>query len=190
MINFVDELDLNDLISDVNQNLYVMKEKFLNLCPWWFMALLIAFVTTACADSEMEKKLDGTWRFSQTETEDGVTTKMTETITYNASDHTMNASINLKVISPVHIDMATISYSGTWKATSDKVIAEVDENSVRFDFSDILDSSDRAEMRSEFKSGMTEGDYIDGGAILSISEDSFRLKDEEDGSIYNYTRVR
>ncbi|MDE6271911.1 MAG: hypothetical protein K2M31_02770 [Muribaculaceae bacterium] len=158
-----------------------------------FVAMLFMVVLSSCgSNSEMEKKLDGKWECTKYEEEDGMTMKMTETITYNYSesgDNTFKSTIKIAVTSPVYLEMGKVTYSGTWTASSDKLMGEIDKNSINFSLSSLLDASDKREFEKEFKSELKNGDYIDGGKILSVSEDELKLQDEEDHEIYNYKRI-
>lgn len=154
------------------------------------IVMLPLLTLMACSDSKMENRIDGTWKCVYTESEDGAKMKATETVTYDAANHTFEGKISMNVVSPISFHLATVTYSGTWKATKHRLLGEIDKNSVEFNFNtNMIDSSDRREMREEFMSELEDGDFVDGGKIIMISHDKLIIKDEEDGTLYNYKRV-
>ena len=158
----------------------------------FIVALVFVIFLSGCnlsSDSETEGKLDGTWRTLQYETEDGMQMKVTETVTYNAGSHTFDAKMSLDLVSPLNMKMLTLKYSGTWRATKSKLIGTIDKNSLDFSFSNMVDKSDRTELEKEFMHELEKGSFIDGGKILEISSDEFKLEDESDGTLYEYKRV-
>lgn len=156
------------------------------------VAVLMMVALSSCgSNSEMEKKISGKWECIKYEEEDGMTLKMTETITYTYSEsgeNTFSSNIKLAVTSPINLDMGKVSYSGTWTASDDKLMGEINKNSISFSLTNLLDASDKLEFEKEFKSELKKGDYIDGGKILSVTDDELKLQDEEDHEIYTYKR--
>ncbi len=154
--------------------------------------LMIMIILTSCgSDSELEKQVAGKWECVKYENEDGMSMKMTETINYSYvenGENTFKASIKIVVTSPIYIDMGKVSYSGTWSASNDRLLGEIDKNSISFSLTNLMDASDKREFEKEFKSELKKGDYVDGGKILSVTEDELRLQDEEDHEIYTYKR--
>lgn len=156
------------------------------------IVISISFILTGCGmlpDSKTEKKFVGTWESSWKDREDGVTMEFRETVIYK-DDNTFKSKLNLTMTSPMYMPIVTVTYNGEWNATSSKLIGEIDKSSVEFNFSSSAkEMGISGEMKSEFLSGLKESDYIDGGKILEITENLFKLEDEEDGTIYKYTRL-
>ena len=164
-----------------------MKNKLITI-----ISVLVLIVLSSCSifsDPETEKKFVGTWESSWKDREDGVTMEFRETVIYK-DDNTFKSKLNLTMTSPMYMPIVTVTYNGEWNATSSKLIGEIDKSSVEFKFSSSAkEMGISGEMKSEFLSGLKESDYIDGGKILEITEDLFKLEDEEDGAIYKYTRL-
>lgn len=153
--------------------------------------VVISMFLSGCGlipDAETEKKLDGTWIQTEQIHEDGITWIMTETITYNADSHEFDSRLELDLTSPETMHIGSVKYSGTWSASKEKLIGKIDKNSLRFSFSRLLDRSDREEMKKMLMDGLKEGEYIDGGVIVSLSDNAFELRDEEDNTLYKYRR--
>ncbi len=154
------------------------------------VTLLLCLFLNSCKDQETMNKLTGTWKSSYNMSEDGMTFRVLENVTYN-SDGSFSSVVDMKMTSPVSVRIGSISYQGTWEVTSGKLLGTIDEHSINLSFSSGigLSRAEKEEVKEEFLNGFKEADYMDGGKILSISEDSFSIKDEEDGKIYHYKRV-
>lgn len=160
-----------------------------------FVCVIYVIGLNSCGlipDKEIEKNLAGTWKTTQIENEDGMTMKMVETVTYyynKNGDNTFDTELQIKITSPISMNIGTVSYSGTWSASKKKMIQEINKNSVNFSFNNLLDSSDKQDFKSDFYDSMKECDYTEGGELISISPNEFSLRDEEENEIYNYTRL-
>ncbi len=163
----------------------IMKSRWL----YGILTALVAVVTlTACdSDSETEKQINGTWVCVQKESEDGVVGKITETVTYNAEDHTLRGTISMNLVYP-NMWIGTMSYTGTWKASKTLLQGQIDENSIEIKLNPMLDASDRREMKKELLDDLKDSDFLDGGEILEVTSNTLKIKDQEDGTIYNYNR--
>lgn len=162
-----------------------MKHLSLLLC-------LLSLILQSCdfSDSETEKKLDGTWRHTEIETEDGAEMRYTENITYNAADHTFTLEMDMKIVNPIVMDLGTLTASGTWKASRDKIMGEINPTSVNVNLnSAVIDGSEAAELRAEMMLELEKSDYVDGGAIRSLTTDKLVLYDEIEHEEYTYTKV-
>lgn len=163
-----------------------MKHLSLLLC------CVIALMLQSCvfSDKDAEQKLNGTWRHTETETEDGATMKCVENISYNASDHTFTIELEMKIVSPVVMELGSLTASGTWKASSDKIMGEINPESVNVDVnSAVVDGSDAEEMRSEMMRELESSGYVDGGLIRSLTDSQLVLYDEVEHVEYTYTKV-
>lgn len=165
-------------------------------------AIVFALMGTSCnmmSDPETEKKIAGKWETRKYMTEDGMKICMHEEITYNLSegsgDNTFESRIKMWMIDPITFQMGTIEYSGTWTASKEKLIGEIDKNSVDIWLSPstvmYLDynTSQVKAMKRELRDELDESGYIDGGKILDITDSKFSIEDEEDGEVYKYTRI-
>lgn len=162
-----------------------MKQLSLLMC-----VLALALQSCMISDSETEQKLNGTWRHAETETEDGATMKYIENVTYNVSDHTFSIEMEMLIVNPVVMDLGTMTASGTWKASSDKLMGEIDPSTVNINLnSAVIDGGEAAAMRSEIMRELKEGDYIDGGQIRSLTADKLVIYDEIEHEEYTYTKV-
>lgn len=151
-------------------------------------ALLLAL--TSCgvvSDSETEKMIEGSWECVQYETEDGARMKISEEITYYADTHLFQSELNISIVSPIKAHLATVKYSGTWRATKEELIGEIEPKSISTSHNTkYLDRSDMLELRRDLL-GETERSY-DGGKILSLTDDSLEIEDDE-GDIFTYSRI-
>ncbi|MDE6351738.1 MAG: hypothetical protein K2K88_01150 [Muribaculaceae bacterium] len=127
-----------------------------------YVAIVSIFVTSCgvTSDPETEKKLEGTWQTEYFDTEDGVKVKMTSIETYSLSDHRYDAQVGMEMTSPIYMNIGSINYTGTWKASKEMVECKIDKQSLSFKFSDLLDSSDKREFKQEFLKGLEENDYV------------------------------
>lgn len=88
------------------------------------------------------------------------------------------------------MDLGTMTASGTWKASSDKLMGEIDPSTVNINLnSAVIDGGEAAAMRSEIMRELKEGDYIDGGQIRSLTADKLVIYDEIEHEEYTYTKV-
>lgn len=152
------------------------------------VSLLASCSPSVKSHPETEQEIDGTWETVSYEHEDGATLKMVETLTYDADNHTFDGKIKMNLTSPVSMWMATINYSGTWSASEEQLLGKIDKNSIDFSFSDMIDDAEQEELKQDCLKELKDGGYIDGGEILSISSDEMKIKDEIDGSVYEYKR--
>ncbi|MDE6380351.1 MAG: T9SS type A sorting domain-containing protein [Muribaculaceae bacterium] len=153
------------------------------------VAVLICIPGCGMSDPETEKKLEGTWTYSTTEVEDCIEMTMTAIEKYSLSDHRFETTLTLEVGHPVNETMATIKYRGEWYATKESIVNEVDKGSVTFKFNkDLLDSSDRREIKDEILDELKKNDYVEGVRIVSPIGDTFEAVDD-DGEEYTYTRL-
>ncbi len=160
------------------------------------VAIMLAVVCVSCdamPDSETEKKIEGTWECVQMEDEDGVNMKFSEVTTFyysdDADDNRFECTIRLNTMSPVKMSLGTVTYSGTWYASKSKLIQEIDKGSVKVSLNKMIDKSDRQQMRLELLRDLHNEDYTEGGAIISISDNEFTLRDEIENDIYEYRRI-
>ena len=150
---------------------------------------LIAMVAmTACGSSETEKKLNGKWETKMVESGQN----LTMTWDLNADTHKSTLSINVGMDG---MDMATLSFNGTWKATDDKIVFALDEDDCTVNFSDSfkqmaglggvnlkeIEEQTIAEFKKEIN-GMAEEE------IVSITDDELVVK--ENGSNITFNRVK
>lgn len=156
-----------------------------------FLSLLIVVAFSSCSgsDPETEKKLEGTWESVEYENEDGMKMKITSLETYSLSDHVYHSTVKMEMLSPVYVNMGTVSYSGSWSASKDMVTCKIDKNSVSFNFSNMLDSDEKRELKQDFLSSLKEQNYEEGMHITSSITDSFTASDDE-GESFTYTRVK
>ena len=156
------------------------------------MVSFVAIFATSCgitSDPETEKKLEGTWITEATEYEDGMRMKIVSKETFSLSGHVYEAQLSMMMTSPVRMDIGTVSYSGTWKAYKEGVECKIDKESLSFTFSNMLDASDKREMKQEIINGLEELDYTEGMRFTSDITDQFTAKDDEDDTVMTYYRV-
>lgn len=115
------------------------------------MMMVVAFVLSSCgssnSDSEVEKKIAGTWTAEFSDTEDGIDEHLSEIIHYNATDHKFIDEVKY-VLSYMGytISSFTMYAEGTWSATKDELIEECNMDKVRIEFSsDYLNSTGMSE---------------------------------------------
>lgn len=163
--------------------------KQISLLAVCFTVCLVASCSTSVkSHPETEQEIDGTWETVAYEHEDGATLKMDVTMTYDADNHTFEGKIKMNLTSPVSMWMATVSYSGTWSASEEQLLGKIDKNSIDFSFSDMIDDAEQEELKQDCLKELKDGGYLDGGEILSISSDEMKIKDETDGTVYEYKR--
>lgn len=151
-------------------------------------AMMVMLVTTGCvmSDKETEAKLNGMWRTTETEYEDGVLTTISTTETFNAEDHTFTAEITC---SSEGFRFVTVSYEGSWKASTDEIEYEIDEKSLSFKFNKSLTSkSERAEFKQSMLDELKDTGYKEGMRIISDITDTFEAEDDE-GTKFTYYRI-
>lgn len=150
---------------------------------------LIAMVAmTACGSNDTEKKLNGKWQTTLTESGQ----QLTMTWDLNADTHKALLSINVGMEGT---DMMTMDFKGSWKASAEKIIFSIDDNDCSVTFADsfkqLADASgiDLKEIEeqtlAEFKkelAGMAEEE------IVEITDDTLTVK--EDHSNITFNRVK
>jgi len=150
---------------------------------------LIAMVAmTACGSNDTEKKLNGKWQTTLTESGQ----QLTMTWDLNADTHKALLSINVCIEGT---DMMTIDFKGSWKASAEKITFSIDDNDCSVTFADsfkqLADASgiDLKEIEeqtlAEFKkelAGMAEEE------IVEITDDTLTVK--EDHSNITFNRVK
>lgn len=154
--------------------------------------LLVAIATlSSCGnkgDKEIEKQFVGKWVASLAEEEDDMEIYYTNEITYN-EDNTFKQ--NSTIIFPEFgYDCSIfVTYEGEWYATKDKICEEIDENSIKMEFSDdYLDFSGMSanEAKAAFLAEMTSEDLKAESKIIKIGSDEIILS--EDGVEYTLYR--
>lgn len=162
---------------------------------WLLTAIVVSVGLASCtltvkSDSATEKKLVGTWECSQTEYEDGVAVTTTSRETYFLENHRFDAKLVLRLGYPVNARLATITYSGEWRASKEMLVCHIDKNSIKISGNmNLLDRSDLAELRSEMESEWKKIDYREAIEFVSlINSDNFTAKDD-DGEVYKYRRI-
>ncbi len=150
---------------------------------------LIAMVAmTSCGSNDTEKKLNGKWETKMTESG----TDMTMVWNLDADSHKCDITLNVGM---GQMDMATMKFYGSWKASSDKIAFSIDEDKCDISFSDefkqMTGASD-ADLKqledqtvSEFKkelAGMAEEE------LVSVDETTLVVK--EQGRNVTFTRVK
>jgi len=150
---------------------------------------LIAMVAmTACGSNDTEKKLNGKWQTTLTESGQ----QLTMTWDLNADTHKALLSINVGMEGT---DMMTMDFKGSWKASAEKITFSIDDNDCSVTFADsfkqLADASgiDIKEIEeqtlAEFKkelAGMAEEE------IVEITNDTLTVK--EDHSNITFNRVK
>ncbi len=150
---------------------------------------LIAMVAmTACGSNDTEKKLNGKWQTTLTESGQ----QLTMTWDLNADTHKALLSINVGMEGT---DMMTMDFKGSWKASAEKITFSIDDNACSVTFADsfkqLADASgiDLKEIEeqtlAEFKkelAGMAEEE------IVEITDDTLTVK--EDHSNITFNRVK
>lgn len=150
---------------------------------------LIAMVAmTACGSNDTEKKLNGKWQTTLTES----CQQLTMTWDLNADTHKALLSINVGMEGT---DMMTMDFKGSWKASAEKITFSIDDNDCSVTFADsfkqLADASgiDLKEIEeqtlAEFKkelAGMAEEE------IVEITDDTLTVK--EDHSNITFNRVK
>lgn len=165
-------------------------EKTLNAMAFGLLALLTANCGGSVAsDPETEAKLNGTWQWEYSEYEDGVELKSKCIETYSLPDHSCRAECNITMTSPFYMDVATVSWTGTWKASKEQVECKIDKESISFNFNDEFDSSDRREFEDDFLSELKKVDYKEGMRFTSEITDKFTAVDDEDDTTYTFYRL-
>lgn len=139
------------------------------------------------SDSDTEKRIIGTWVTTYEDTEDGITSGVSAIETYNG-DGTYEVIMNFQITKPERMNIGEMRYKGTWSASKTRLMCEIEKDSIWFNLSDALDSSDRSEFKAEMLSSFKESDYVEGGEIIRLTDNEFILKDEQDGSILEYHR--
>lgn len=153
------------------------------------VTMTVALTGCESSDPETEQKLEGTWRYSLSDSEDGVSMSVTAMEEYVVKDHTFSSTIKFYVGYPINSNIATVSYSGKWHATKKEIINEIDKKSINFSFNKtFMDKSDRKEFKDELLMELRKNGYQDGVRIKSPIGDSFRAVDD-DGEEYMYERV-
>ena len=150
---------------------------------------LIAMVAmTACGSNDTEKKLNGKWQTTLTESGQ----QLTMTWDLNADTHKALLSINVGMEGT---GMMTMDFKGSWKASAEKITFSIDDNGCSVTFADsfkqLADASgiDLKEIEeqtlAEFKkelAGMAEEE------IVEITDDTLTVK--EDHSNITFNRVK
>lgn len=165
-----------------------MKKIYLIGISYVFLILCM----TSCdafKDGSAEVDLEGTWEYTFTDTDDGVTLSFHEVLNLE-SNNTFKAHLEFEALAPFKYKIGHVDYSGTWSVEDQKLLCEINKNSIDFTFGNLMDGEDRREFKDDLLSAWIENDYIDGGKILSISDEAFSLKDEHDGTLYHYERVK
>lgn len=162
---------------------------------WFLTAMVMAVTLAGCtltvkSDPATEKKLVGTWECTQTEYEDGVAVTTTSRETYSLEDHRFETRLVLRLGYPVNARLATITYSGQWRASKEMLVCHIDKNSIEISGNmKLLDFGDLAELRSEMEAEWEKNDYREAIEFISlINSGSFTAKDD-DGEVYEYRRV-
>lgn len=155
-----------------------------------FAAALTGCTDTVKSDPATEEKLVGSWECSETEYEDGIAVTTTSRETYSLDDHRFEAKLTLRFGYPINARIATVTYSGKWRASKEVLVCDIDKNSIKFSGNmNILDRSDLKELRQEMESELKKNDYREAIEFISlINSDSFTAKDD-DGEIYKYRRI-
>ncbi len=143
---------------------------------------LIAMVAmTACGSNDTEKKLNGKWQTTLTESGQ----QLTMTWDLNADTHKALLSINVGMEGT---DMMTMDFKGSWKASAEKITFSIDDNDCSVTFADAsgidlkeIEEQTLAEFKKEL-AGMAEEE------IVEITDDTLTVK--EDHSNITFNRVK
>ncbi len=143
---------------------------------------LIAMVAmTACGSNDTEKKLNGKWQTTLTESGQ----QLTMTWDLNADTHKALLSINVGMEGT---DMMTMDFKGSWKASAEKITFSIDDNDCSVTFGDAsgidlkeIEEQTLAEFKKEL-AGMAEEE------IVEITDDTLTVK--EDHSNITFNRVK
>lgn len=154
------------------------------------MAAILLTSLCACSNSELEKKINGTWKTHLNTVEDGINVNAEMIENYNFETHEYTSEIKYSVGAPLDVWMYTVSYKGKWSISGDKLLGQIDEKSLDFKFNTtVLEPADQREIRRELSEEL-KNQMFDGGVISDVTEDSFILTDEDDNSKYTYTRIK
>ena len=166
-----------------------MKRKVELLLTMLIVTMAVALTGCQSNDPETEQKLEGTWRYSFSEYEDGVSMSITAMEEYVVKDHTFKSTLTFYVGYPINSNIATVSYNGKWHATKEEIINEIDRKSINFTFNkSIMDKNDRKEFKDELLIELRKNGYREGVRIKSPIGDSF-LAVADDEERYTYERV-
>lgn len=140
------------------------------------------------SDKETEEMLEGSWQnISYQSNDDGSQLIMTTDVTYE-SDHSFDVVMTVDMkLDESAMHLLTISYSGKWKASKDKLLEDVNKDMINYIPSPDIDESEFAKIKDEFEKELEEDTkYI--FEIRSISKDSFTIYDEE-GESFEFFRT-
>lgn len=147
---------------------------------------LIAMVAmTACGSNDTEKKLNGKWQTTLTESGQ----QLTMTWDLNADTHKALLSINVGMEGT---DMMTMDFKGSWKASAEKITFSIDDNDCSVTFADSfkqladaygidlkeIEEQTLAEFKKEL-AGMAEEE------IVEITDDTLTVKEDHSNIIFN-----
>ena len=166
-----------------------MKRKVEFLLTMLIVTMTVALTGCQSNDPGTEQKLEGTWTYSYSDSEDGVSMSITAMEEYVVKDHTFKSTLTFYVGYPINSTIATVSYNGKWHATKKEIINEIEKKSINFSFNkSIMDKNDRKEFKDELLMELRKNGYREGVRIKSPIGDSFRAVDD-DGEEYMYERV-
>lgn len=151
----------------------------------------LAFAFTGCvsSDPKTEQQLAGTWQTTLNDSEDGIEMVAISTDTYSLEEHKFECVIKFSIGYPIFGDLATMTYSGKWKASKETIVVDVDKNSIEFSFNNgYTDKREREEFKNEILSEFKKSGYSEEYPILSPITDTFETEDE-DGERLVYTRL-
>ena len=157
-------------------------------------AILALIGLSSCSissDSATEKKLVGIWvcHYSSEMEEDGVTMKLSLSAQLTLKkDNSFTQEVSIQVVEPVVMDLATVEYSGKWKASKYEYEEDADEKSLRIIPGKDVDASDRDELKKELETEILKGD-CDPYQLLQIKDDSFTIYDEQELIKLRYDRI-
>ncbi|MDE6130778.1 MAG: hypothetical protein K2F74_04210 [Muribaculaceae bacterium] len=102
------------------------------------LAVLVSCVFAACSDAKYEKKLDGQWSGRTSFTDhDGDAATMTMTLDLTASSHRMRMTLGYVV--PDMGEVCRVKISGTWKAASETLWLDIDEDTMSFEYDSMIE---------------------------------------------------
>lgn len=142
------------------------------ICAAFCMGLSFTSCVDSKGDTTTEQQLEGTWVISHVETdyEDGeaIKMKLEETITYELPSHRFKSYINMRIISPLNLNLCTITCEGKWMADRDALKEKVNSYDIEWHTS-MLSSSDKKEFEEETLSDIYSEDICE---IREISSNS------------------
>lgn len=159
---------------DINLPLHFHKMK---KALFSLLTIIAMVMMTSCGSNDTEKKLNGKWETSVNQAGQ----ELNMTWEFNADTHKADLSIN---VATEGTNLMTMSFTGSWKATEDKIAITIDEDNCSVKFSDEfkqlaevsgvnLDDLEK-ETVAEFKK---EVDGMAQEEIVSLTDDTLVVKE-------------